>query len=311
MRQDVLVADGVGGVAGLITCLFCRLLGKKSIITIHGHFDREWLMHSHSKLQTLFFRTCRRVVLSWADLLVVNDCEIGQHLVASGIERSRVFTRYVFVDTEKFCRGRVGAGAGDEPGGLRSLPDRYVLYVGALDRWDGADDILKVFKRIHDQVPTAKCVLVGDGPLKPWVASFVADNNLVGSVLQLDWVEHDMMPRIYYGADLVMLPNRPPQGGIGRIALEALSMEVPVIAYDVGEVRKVVRDGETGYVVPEGDTELMATRAVFLLGDPEMRRKLGASGRQLVRSAYDVDTYIGNWLDSLRYVATRTVTKKT
>jgi glycosyltransferase involved in cell wall biosynthesis len=60
--------------------------------------------------------------------------------------------------------------------------------------------------------------------------------------------------------------------------LEAMACGAPVVASDVGGLSFIVRDGETGYLVPEGDSEAMAECLLRLLHDPDLRRRLGANG---------------------------------
>lgn len=301
IRQDILIADGMT-LPGLIVCLFCQLFRKKSMITIHGYYDRERAMRRYSWMKASFFTISSKVILRLANLFVVNDQQIGQYLVDKGVESPRLFTRYVFADTEKFSRGSVNEEQFREFKAQYRLPDKYILYVGKLDNWDGAGDMLQIFGRIHDEIPTAKCVLVGKGPLKSWVNSFIGENNLSQSAFQIDWISYELMPYVYYNAELVILPNHPPQGGVSRINLEALSMEVPVIAYDIGEIHKVIRDGKTGYLIPENEVDLMADRAISLLTRFELNREFGANGRRLVQTTYDIEIYLENWIQSLNFL---------
>ncbi len=298
LKQDVLIADGIG-LPGVIVCLFSELFRKKSMITIHGHYTQEWAIRKHSVVKTVLFRIGSTFILRFADLFVVNDQQIKQDLIDKGVKSWRLFTRYVFADTQKFSRGNVNQEQLCKFRSLFKVPEKYILYIGRLNDWDGANDMLEIIKRIHGKLDTAKFVLIGEGPLRPRVNSFIAENDLTQVVFQLERVDHEAMPFIYYGAEIVILPMHPPQSGVGRITLEVLSMEVPLIAYDAGELYRVVKSDETGYLVPIGDTDLIAMKAIALLTNPELKRKLGINGRKLVQSAYDVEIYISNWLQSL------------
>jgi len=262
----------------------------------------EWAMRKHSVVKTVLFRIGSSFVFRFADLFVVNDQQIRQNLVDRGVGSSRLFVRYVFVNSQKFFRGNVNQEQLHRFRSLFEIPDKYILYVGDLTDWDGANDMLEIIKRIHSKIDSAKFVLIGEGPLKAQVHSFIAENDLVQVVFQIDRVDHEAMPIVYYGAEIVVFPMHPPQSGVGRITLETLSMEVPAIAYDVGELHRVVKSDETGYLVPEGNMDLMATKTISLLTDPGLKTEFGRNGRKLVQSAYDVDIYINNWLQSLGYL---------
>ncbi|MFX0200460.1 MAG: glycosyltransferase family 4 protein [Candidatus Hodarchaeota archaeon] len=298
IRQDILVTDSIA-MAGVIVCLFSRLFKKKSMITIHGHYEEERLKKPLSPVRNILFATGSKFILRFASTFVTNDEQIAQKLVRKGVQSSRVSVRYVFADTKKFSRVWVTEDGFQEFISHFRLPEKYALYVGDLTYWDGAQDMVEIIKRIHSRLPAVKFVLIGEGSLKSWISQFIRESNLNGLVFQIDNLDHKLMPFAYYGADVLICPLHPPQAGVGRITLEGLSMELPVIAYDIGELHHVVKDKETGYLVPEGDTDLMAEKTVSLLMTRDLKIKLGRNGRKLVQYDYDIDTYIGNWLQSL------------
>ena len=309
MKQNILVAPGVG-FDGLFVCLFCKLFGKKSMITIHGHYEEEWTIYHPSKLKLVLRTLYERIVLKFADLIVVNDDQIKDKLIDKGVSPSRISIRYVTADTEKFLRKNINKKKFQEVKRTYKLPDKYVLFVGHLGEDDGVMDLLRVFNRIHAELPTYRCVLVGYGGLctnpelsKARISSFVTGNNLDNEVIQTGKVDYDLMPYLYYGSDIIILPTRPPAGGIGRIPLEALSMEIPVVTTDIGIFHRVVINDETGYRIPLGDIDLMASKALYLLKNPDLRRKFGSNGRRLVKSEYDVEIYINNWMNSIRFLS--------
>lgn len=76
--------------------------------------------------------------------------------------------------------------------------------------------------------------------------------------------------------------------GIGTIMLEAMSLAKPVIATGVGGVYSVIRDGETGFVVPPSDSAALAERILALLDDPARARAVGEAGRELVHQQFGV-----------------------
>lgn len=303
IKQHVFVAPGVG-LDGFFVCLFCKLFRKKSVITIHGHYEEEWRLHQHSKLRSICNKIYERFVLKFADIIVVNDEQIKERLIEKGVNPSHLSIRYVFADTEKFYRKNIDERRFLEVKRTHKLPDKYVLFVGRLDDWDGVMDMLEVFKKIHAELPPYKCVLLGDTGIekalsKSRMNSFIRINSLDNEVIQTGKVNHQLMPYFYYGADLIMLPLHPPQAGVGRIILEALSMEVPVIITDIGVFHRVVVNGETGYRIPIKDIDLMASQAIYLLENPDLRKQFGSNGRKLVQIKYDINIYIDNWVNSI------------
>ncbi len=78
-----------------------------------------------------------------------------------------------------------------------------------------------------------------------------------------------------------MMPSR--YESFGMVALEAMARGTPVVASDVGGLSFVVRDGETGYLVPEGDPHALADCVGYLLHHPKLRAHLGKQGIKVAR----------------------------
>jgi glycosyltransferase involved in cell wall biosynthesis len=75
--------------------------------------------------------------------------------------------------------------------------------------------------------------------------------------------------------------------GIPNAILEAMAMGLPVVSTPTSGIPEVVREGQTGVLVPAGDAEALADAIGRLLSDPETRSRLGQAGRELVRERFD------------------------
>lgn len=298
VKQDIFVTNGPHIPSGVVW-IFSKSLRKKSMLTIHGHFEQEWEKSDRPKINISVSKFISRYMLPSFDMIVVNDDQLKQELIDLGVESTRIFIRYVFADTEKFNRKNIDKQNVQDFQQKHKLPESYVLFVGKLTSWDGADDMMNVIKQVHKELPGEIFVFVGDGELRPQIEAFVKDNSLSNNVILTGYINKEMMPLVYYGAKMLILPNHPPQAGVGRISLEGLSMKIPVVAYDIGEFRKIVIDDQTGYLVPEGNTELLAAKVTNILKNSELQQKMGTNGRKLVKNKYDIDLYIKSWLASL------------
>jgi glycosyltransferase involved in cell wall biosynthesis len=109
-------------------------------------------------------------------------------------------------------------------------------------------------------------VIAGDGPLRARVPD------------ARGFVPHDELQRLYARAAVVACPSR--REGFGVACLEAMAHGRPVVATPVGGLRDLVVDGETGVVVPPRDPAALRAALQRLLGDPELRRRLGAAARR-------------------------------
>jgi glycosyltransferase involved in cell wall biosynthesis len=95
-------------------------------------------------------------------------------------------------------------------------------------------------------------------------------------------------------ADLLLLPSETESFGLA--ALEAIASEVPVIATRVGGLPEVVKDGEHGFLVPVGDIEAIAERAIELLSDSNLRREMGKRGREWALEQYNTTRVIPQYV---------------
>jgi glycosyltransferase involved in cell wall biosynthesis len=176
------------------------------------------------------------------------------------------------VDTKKFIP------AGDKPN------PPVVTYVGKLEKWKGIDTLINSFETINKQVKNVKFLVAGTGSLEGKLREAKLPIELLGPV------PYEKMPAIYQGTSVVILPSY--MEGFPCTCAEALSCEVPVVATDVGDVKEIVVDKETGFVAEPGDSREIASRTVEILKDEGLRRKLGRNGRAHVERYFGYEALI-------------------
>jgi glycosyltransferase involved in cell wall biosynthesis len=92
------------------------------------------------------------------------------------------------------------------------------------------------------------------------------------------------VPDIIGLVDLTVLPSL--QEGFGVVLIESLAQAKPVVATCVGGIPEIVRDGETGILVPSKDAEALERGIRHVLEHPDVAKRLGACGHELVRQKY-------------------------
>ena len=98
------------------------------------------------------------------------------------------------------------------------------------------------------------------------------------------------MPSVYQASSVVLLPSY--MEGFPCICVEAGSCGVPVVATDVGDVKEIILDQETGALARPGDFKKIADSAVEILRNAVLRRKLGENGRAYVEKNFSYDALI-------------------
>jgi glycosyltransferase involved in cell wall biosynthesis len=146
--------------------------------------------------------------------------------------------------------------------------------VGRLEPQKGFD----LAVRALTEVDGATLVLVGEGSERTALDDLAHRLGVEDRVLFAGWVD---TPRAYLGSfDVFVLPSR--FEGFPLVALEALLARSAVVATDVGSVGEAVRNEETGLLVPSCDPTALAAGLRRLLGDADLRSRLGEQGRRLV-----------------------------
>jgi glycosyltransferase involved in cell wall biosynthesis len=135
----------------------------------------------------------------------------------------------------------------------------HVLYAGRLSPEKGILDLVAAADGLPLQV-------VGDGPLRDQVPQAIG------------FLPNEQLQERFARAAVVAVPSR--REGFGVVCLEAMAHARPVVASAVGGLRDLVVDGETGYLVEPGDRAALREALERLLADRDLRRRLGAAGRE-------------------------------
>ncbi|NEA47090.1 glycosyltransferase family 4 protein, partial [Streptomyces sp. SID10815] len=188
------------------------------------------------------------------------------------------------VDEKTFHPGSGGA----EVRARLGLTDRpVVVCVSRLVRRKGQDTLIRAMPRILAAEPDTVLLIVGGGPYEKDLRRLAADTGVAAAVRFTGAVPWAELPAHYGAGDVFAMPCRTRRGGLdveglGIVYLEASATGLPVVAGNSGGAPDAVLDGETGWVVRGGSPEDAADRVVTLLGDAELRRRMGERGRAWV-----------------------------
>lgn len=160
--------------------------------------------------------------------------------------------------------------------------------------------VLRAFSLIQEKCPSAELMVAGDGPLRRRIHALQEELGL-RKVEFLGRVEHDRMPELYDRTDIYL--NSPYIDNMPNSILEAYASGLPVVTSDAGGIPYIVRDQETGLVVPTRDHEALAAAALRLLSEPELARSLAASARREVEEHYSWEQVQDQWLALYRELA--------
>ncbi len=153
----------------------------------------------------------------------------------------------------------------------------------------GIDTVIQALPKVLEAVPHASLVVVGDGDQRPWLENLAAQLGVRQKVRFVGHVEERELREFYRQAELFVMPSR--QEGFGLVFLEAMAFGKPVVGGAFGGTLDVVVEGVTGYIVPYGDVDALADRLICLLRDEDLRRRMGAAGKQRVIANYSFEGF--------------------
>ena len=264
----------VGRVAGALTGVPVR------VHTFHGH-----VLHSYySPLKTSLFRRIERALARFTTRVIAVSDQVRLDLieyrvappgkiavVPLGLELSDYLT------CERY-RGAFKASVGFSPDAL------VIGIVGRIFSIKNHALFVDAAAQVAARVPSARFVVVGDGILRGEMEERARQAGLGDRIVFTGWRRD--LPVIY--ADLAVLAVSSNNEGTPFSAIEAMASSVPVVATRVGGLPDLVRDGDTGLLVPPRDVAALSGALTDLLVDAPRRQRMGEAARADIATRFDV-----------------------
>jgi glycosyltransferase involved in cell wall biosynthesis len=189
------------------------------------------------------------------------------------------------VDTDRF-RPLPGAGFKARLG----LPeDRPVIGIVTRMRVrKGVEEFIRAVGRVRQTRPDACAAIIGEVELDDSLQTLMRELGLDGHLNLLG--RRNDMPEVYAALDVFVLSSH--DEGMSNAILEAMAMEKPVVATDVGGTGEVVRHGHTGLLVPAKDPEALAAAISDMLAQPLRAREMGRLGRRIVEDGFSAHAMV-------------------
>ena len=272
--------------AGFLGRLAARLADVPVIIhTVHGFafHDMEPLWR-----QTLF-RNLERLASRWCDKMIFISQPLIDWALREGIGSSdKMIKIYSGIDLNRFTpvsqdqkelnRARWGLGKKDPVIGMVSK------------LWDGKGHtvLIEAFREIKKEMPDARLVIVGEGYLYPVLRGLAEGYHLADSILFTGFQMN--VSELISTFDVAVLPSF--FEGMGRVLLEAMAMERPVVASRVGGIPDLIKNGVNGLLTPPGDVRALADALKKVLSDKGLAHEMGRLGREMTTDQFNSDAMV-------------------
>jgi len=277
-REGIRICHAHFGEDGALALPLARKLGVPLVVSFYGHdltrlptwrTRRVAWLHYWLRFSALRDRTA--VALAYCRFL-------ADRLVTLGWPETRVLVHYP------------GVVLPDIP---RWQPDsRLIISIGRLVEKKGFDTLIEAAAVLRGQGLEFQIIILGDGPLLHSLRSLAQRRGVSDAVRFAGWVTESELPDWYARAALLVAASQRARDGdmegMPTALVEAAAHGIPLVGTRHAGIPEVVRDGETGIVVPERDPSALAAGIRRMLENPELRARFAANARRLVAAEFSL-----------------------
>jgi L-malate glycosyltransferase len=268
--QKIGVAHAFDFYTNLMLIPAARLARVPVVLGSHRQLG-DLLRPAQFRAQGVAFRLCDRVVC--------NSRAAGRTLLEQGLAERKI----VVIPNALFQEAFVQPSLPRSPQTLR---------IGMVARMNSAvknyPALIRAAARLVPKFPNLEFLLVGDGPLRPELEVLAASLGLEHHVRFLG-ERHDVQA-ILTSIDISALPSR--SESLSNAIIESMAVGLPVVATRVGGNCELVRDGETGFLVPVDDDASLADALEHLITRPDLRFAFANRAKEVAQASFSTDNVI-------------------
>lgn len=261
------------GKGGAYALPLARKLNLAMAVTYYGGDATKTINTKQS-----FFRIYnRRRAQLWREAALLLPCSdfLRRELIAKGAPAQKMIVHHNTADPVMF-----------QPGEKRDL----LVFAGRWIEKKGIDTLIVALSKLKLELEGWHVRLIGDGKLKP---GLVAQLEAAGIVAELPgWVESEDMPKHWAEARIACVPSKRAASGdaegLPLVCIEAMLSGCALVATKHAGITECVKDGETGYLVDEGDSEALADRLAKMLSDRDATASMGRAGRAFAMESFNL-----------------------
>ncbi|MDD5613711.1 MAG: glycosyltransferase family 4 protein [Candidatus Omnitrophica bacterium] len=219
-----------------------------------------------------------RILPYWGERVIAVSNFVKNHLINDfNLNSERIRLIYNGIDTEALKPGQMQETCSLEKYGVKEC-DFVIGAIGRLSDVKGFDILLDAFKLFNDKAPSSVLLLAGEGKYKSKIENRILSLNLSSKVKMIGVVEDIRL--IVEGLDIFVQPSL--MEGLGISILEALALNVPVVATNVGGIPEIIKDGYNGILVPPSNAQALADAFIRMQADNFLRDNLSKNSRSSI-----------------------------
>lgn len=317
MNLNWLSKRGLVGIEDEVRDVISSFLDETKPHVVHCH-NMHYFSKAHARILEEEVKKKRNIPLvltahnSWDDMLFLDLTKniqwdhiiavsfyIKKELMGIGCDSRKLTTIHHGIDINKFKPTNKKKYSGR----LAFLKDKRVIFHPArMGIAKGCDVSVKAMRLVISKFPDAILVLAGTRNIIDWAVSQQKDIAYIVNLIEdlgiednmfIEMFKLDEMVKLYAIAEICLYPSTVGEP-FGLTMLESLASGKPMIVTNSGGMPEIIQDGINGYVVPVKDYEAIASRIITLLGDEDLRERIGSTGRKFTELRFTKKTMADN-----------------
>ena len=267
-------------------------------------FDPQWL-HAHwaTYPSTVAWALSKLTGVPFSFTAHAHDIFVEDQLIAAKLEEAALT-----VTISRYNVRYLGRWGGDELGdrlqvvhcgvdiaelaeNLDARADHHIVSVGRLDPIKGFDTLVQALGLLKRRGVTFHCTIIGEGPQRADLEAIVAAEGIADRVALVGARPQEAVRAALNDATVFVMPSvttaEGNQDGIPVALMEAMATAAAVVTTQVSGIPELVHHERNGLVVPPGDVRALADALQRLLGDEDLRHRLGLAARAMVKAEFD------------------------
>lgn len=245
--------------------------------------DFSVFRHSFLKLSGIKYRYM-------ADFYIAISYKIKEVLINDGIPAGRIFVVHSGINPNRFDNADADSLMAEF--NIKS-GEKIVINVAHLAGHKGQHYLIRSIPLVLAKIPTARFFIVGGGELMDELQALAASLRLKQELIFTGFRRD--VGGFYQIADLFVMSSV--QEGLGTAVLDALSLGKPVVATQSGGIPEIIKNGNSGLLVPPADPKALSEAIVRMLTDHELAARVSRAGKSVVKQKFTIDTMVDRNID--------------
>lgn len=248
----------------------------KILTTFHGYDITRYLKEEGEQVYNWLF--------NFGELLLPISELWKKRLIEIGCTDKKLVVHRMGIDCQKFAFAKRE---------LRPNGQVNLVSVARLVEKKGVEYSIRAVAKLVNSNLNVKYTIVGDGPLKEELQSLIQKLGISHIVELLGSQDQEKVIEIIKDSDIFLAPSviskSGDQEGIPVASMETMAMGLPVVSTYHSGIPELVKDGVSGFLVPERDVDLLSEKLTYLVKHPEIWSSMGAAGRAFVEDNHNID----------------------